>query len=80
MFSVSERSLHFGDICSLEFLTSGYFRPKVKISGFPLDGLFLIMYKISARRITLLSEGQTRQKTQNETKRNKKSLLTLGKT
>ena len=67
-FSVSERSLHFEDICSLQFLTSGYFRPEVKISGFPLDGLFLIMYKISARRITLLSEGQTKQKIKQDKK------------
>ena len=53
-----------------------------KISGFPLDGLFLIMYKISVRRITLLSEGQTKQKIKQDkkqkTKQNKKSLLTLG--
>ena len=42
------------------------------------------MYKISVRRITLLSEGQTKQKIKQDkkqkTKQNKKSLLTLGKT
>ena len=42
------------------------------------------MYKISVRRITLLSEDQTKQKIKQDkkqkTKQNKKSLLTLGKT